>query len=198
MASATPKPSATMSAAFKSLLSTARHTLTGTTITAHAAPIESLFPKVDPAIDGADCDHDCESCAVSYPKWFKTDEDDKLYGHVKGWSQHVLVATGKTDWVRDVTDEKGSVMEAIEKATVKPSQGVSNQAETSAKTRQTQNRTHSKLTYLLEAHAIRLEYPYTIPLRQLLGANNGPPPPRLYPRRECYPQVRQRPHHGFR
>jgi hypothetical protein len=187
-----------MSAAFKSLLSTARHTLTGTSTTTHGAPIEGLFPKVDPAIDGEDCDHDCESCAVSYPRWFKTDEEDKLYGHVKEWSQHVLVATGKTDWVRDVTDEKGSVMEAIEKATVKPSQGVSNQAETSAEISQIRSRAPRKLTCRLETHAISLEYSYAIPLRQLLRANNGPPPARLYPRRERYPQVREHPHSGFR
>ena len=59
-------------------------------------------------------------------KGFKIEEDDELYGHVNGWSTHILVATGKTDWVRDVADEKGSLMEAIEKkADVKISNGVS-------------------------------------------------------------------------
>ena len=59
---------------------------------------------------------------MSLPKGFKIDESDQLYGHVNGWATHVLVATGKTDWVRNVADEKGSVMEAIEKkADVKPS-----------------------------------------------------------------------------
>ncbi|TVY83251.1 Actin patches distal protein [Lachnellula suecica] len=86
--------------------------------------LEGLFPKVDPEVDGEDCDHDCDSCHVKYPKGFKVDEDDPLYGFVKGWSTHVLVATGKSDWVRDVADEKGSVMEAIDKkADVKPSNG---------------------------------------------------------------------------
>ena len=37
----------------------------------------------------------------------------------------MLVATGKTDWVRDVADEKGSVMEAVERGGVEPSNGVS-------------------------------------------------------------------------
>jgi hypothetical protein len=59
------------------------------------------------------CDHDCASCSIQYPKGFKVDESDDLYGFIKGWSTHVLVATGKTDWVRDVADEKGSVMQAI-------------------------------------------------------------------------------------
>lgn len=74
-----------------------------------------LFPKTDPATDGEECLHDCESCHVKYPRGFKIDDEDLLYGHVKGWSTHVLVGTGKTDWVRDVADEKGSVMEAIGK-----------------------------------------------------------------------------------
>ncbi|KAL9620630.1 MAG: hypothetical protein Q9160_004884 [Pyrenula sp. 1 TL-2023] len=83
-----------------------------------------LFPRVDREVDGEDCDHDCESCAVHYPSKFKINEDDKLYGHVNGWSTHLLVATGKSDWLRDVADEKGSVMEAIDKAK-SPSNGVS-------------------------------------------------------------------------
>lgn len=88
------------------------------------AAIEELFPKVNPEIDGEDCDHDCDSCSVKWPKGFKIDEDDQLYGFVKGWSTHVLVATGKTDWVRDVEDEKGSVMEAFGASVVKPINGV--------------------------------------------------------------------------
>jgi hypothetical protein len=124
----TPIPSEsgdTMTARFKSLLDSARNSFSGTSTPVEKLPVLSLFPKVDPAVDGEDCDHDCESCHVKYPKGFKIDEDDKLYGHVKGWSTHILVATGKTDWARDVADEEGSVMEAIEKkANVKPSNGV--------------------------------------------------------------------------
>lgn len=84
----------------------------------------ALFPKVDPAVDGDDCDRDCGSCTIHYPSKFDVELSDKLYGNVKGWSTHVLVATGKSDWVRDVADEKGSVMEAIGKGGVEPSNGV--------------------------------------------------------------------------
>lgn len=87
-------------------------------------PVTELFAKTDPAVDGDECLHDCHSCIVHYPKRFKIDEEDVLYGQVKGWSTHIVVGTGKADWVRDVADEKGSVMEAIEKAQ-KPSNGVS-------------------------------------------------------------------------
>ncbi|KAL8968379.1 MAG: hypothetical protein Q9197_004921, partial [Variospora fuerteventurae] len=87
------------------------------------APEGSLFPKVDPSVDGEDCEHDCESCSIKYPAKFKIDEDEKLYGHVNGWATHMLVATGKTDWVRDVSDEKGSVMEAVRDCGIEPTNG---------------------------------------------------------------------------
>ncbi|KAI1000883.1 hypothetical protein K3495_g7315 [Podosphaera aphanis] len=89
-----------------------------------AASLQDLFPKVDPEIAGSDCDHDCDSCTVSLPRNFKIEENDELYGRIQEWSTHMLVATGKSDWVRDVADEAGSLMEAIQKGTeVKPSNG---------------------------------------------------------------------------
>lgn len=88
------------------------------------APMEKLFTKTDPAVDGDGCLQDCESCSVKYPRSFKIDESELLYGHSKTWSTHLLVGTGKTDWVRDVADEKGSVMEAVDKASA-PTNGVS-------------------------------------------------------------------------
>ena len=88
------------------------------------APIDELFSKTDPSVDGDECLHDCDSCSVKYPRGFKIDEEDVLYGQVKGWATHLIVGTGKTDWVRDVTDEGGSVMEAVGKAN-SPENGVS-------------------------------------------------------------------------
>ena len=88
------------------------------------APEGKLFLKTDPLLDGEDCLHDCESCTVEYPRGFSIDENEKLYGEVKGWSTHLIVATGKTDWVRDVADEKDSIMEAVGKGEVQPSNGV--------------------------------------------------------------------------
>ncbi|KAK4039246.1 Sucrase/ferredoxin-like-domain-containing protein [Parachaetomium inaequale] len=100
-----------MAGAFKSLINSAKAFAMGNS--GSKAELHDLFPAVDKAVDGDDCDRDCGSCSVQYPKGFKIDEGDDLYGFVKGWSTHVLVATGKTDWVRDVGDEKGSVMQAI-------------------------------------------------------------------------------------
>ena len=88
------------------------------------APEGTLFPAVNPSIDGDDCLQDCASCTIHYPAKWSIDEEEKLYGSAKEWATHILVATGKTDWVRDVEDEKGSVMEAIRDCGVKPSNGV--------------------------------------------------------------------------
>lgn len=89
-----------------------------------SSTMAELFVKTDPATDGEECLHDCDSCTVRYPRSFKVEEDDLLYGQVKGWSTHLVVGTGKTDWVRDVGDEKGSVMEAVNNADG-PENGVS-------------------------------------------------------------------------
>ncbi|TKA67027.1 hypothetical protein B0A55_12120 [Friedmanniomyces simplex] len=74
-----------------------------------------LFPATRPELDGEDCLHDCTTCTIHFPRKFSIDEEDKLYGEIKGFSRHLVVATGKTDWVRDVEEEAGSVMEAVGK-----------------------------------------------------------------------------------
>lgn len=86
---------------------------------------DNLFKKVDPAVDGDECLHDCATCTIKYPAKFDVEQSDELYGLVKGWATHLLVATGKSDWVRDVADEPGSLMEAIEKSGLEPRNGVS-------------------------------------------------------------------------
>ncbi|OCL13872.1 hypothetical protein AOQ84DRAFT_309841 [Glonium stellatum] len=83
-----------------------------------APAASSLFPQTDPTADGEECLHDCASCTIKYPNKWSIDEDEELYGHVKGWSTHLIVATGKTDW-----DEKGSIMEAVDHSKVKPTNG---------------------------------------------------------------------------
>ncbi|KAI9741400.1 MAG: hypothetical protein M1834_003117 [Cirrosporium novae-zelandiae] len=71
------------------------------------APNErSLFPPVDPSIDGPDCLQSCQTCTIHLPKSWSIDEEEQLYGRVNGWATQLLVATGKTDWVRDVAEEE--------------------------------------------------------------------------------------------
>ncbi|KAK4134846.1 hypothetical protein BT67DRAFT_420242 [Trichocladium antarcticum] len=105
-----------MASTLKYLFNSAKTLAVGNPQSKASRPTD-LFPAVDKAVDGDDCDQDCASCTVKYPKNFSIDESDDLFGHVKGWSTHVLVATGKTDWVHDVADEKGSVMQAIANTT---------------------------------------------------------------------------------
>lgn len=105
----------------------AGNTTNGNTVVQfETAPKGKLFPQTDPVVDGEDCIHDCDSCTVRYPSKFSIDETDELYGHVNGWETHLIVATGKSDWVRDVADEKGSIMEAVDKGETKPMNGVCN------------------------------------------------------------------------
>jgi len=78
----------------------------------------NLFPVADSVVDGEDCLHDCASCPIEYPRAFAKigiNEDDELWGKVNEYGVHAVVATGKTDWLRDVVDEKGSVMMAMGK-----------------------------------------------------------------------------------
>jgi len=82
---------------------------------------ETLFPPI-PADDG-DCNHDCDACPIAdaasgsgYGRAFDKigiDTSDELWGQVKAYATHVIVATGKTDWIRDVEEIEGSVMAAL-------------------------------------------------------------------------------------
>ncbi|KAL7622270.1 hypothetical protein AAE478_007774 [Parahypoxylon ruwenzoriense] len=99
-----------------SFIGGARRLVTG------SARASDLFPQTKRDVDGEDCTHDCDSCTVKYPRHFKVEETHPLYGNIKPWSTHVLVATSKSDWSRRVEDERGSVMEAFGNAS-KPSNG---------------------------------------------------------------------------
>ena len=122
--------------------------------------VNDLFPCVDPQTDGADCLEDCSTCTIKYPSRFKVDESEELYGHINGWSTHVLVATGKSDWVRDVTDEEGSVMSALgAQDASKPQNGVRQSAPV-CPTRIIpfiSNQAHTE-GLIAETYALRLEY----------------------------------------
>ncbi|QSS60955.1 sucrase/ferredoxin domain-containing protein [Histoplasma capsulatum] len=73
----------------------------------------SLFPTVDPEVDGPDCDKDCADCTTKFPSRFNINSDRELYGSIKTYTKHVIVATGKTDWEQRVENERGSLMEGF-------------------------------------------------------------------------------------
>lgn len=85
---------------------------------------EYIFPSVNPELDGPDCRQDCAGCTVKYPAKFKIDTTKPLYGHIKEFSTHALVATGKSDWIEKVKHDKGSLMEAFAQSPVKSRHGV--------------------------------------------------------------------------
>lgn len=84
---------------------------------------EYIFPTVQPGEDGPDCLQDCADCTVRYPK-FKVDAVKPLYGHIKEYSTHVLVATGQSDWIEKVKSDKGSLMEAFAQNSSRSKHGV--------------------------------------------------------------------------
>jgi hypothetical protein len=83
-----------------------------------------LFPKVDTESDGADCLKDCADCTIQFPSKVKVETSRSLYGQIKGFHAHILVATGRTDWKEKVEQESGSLMEALDQPSAKSKHGV--------------------------------------------------------------------------
>ena len=85
---------------------------------------QTLFPLVtkedertdDDDDDAAACNNDCNACPSGYGRAFDKhgiNTRDDVWGKVVRYSSHAIVATGETDWIRDVEGIKGSVMRAL-------------------------------------------------------------------------------------
>lgn len=85
---------------------------------------EYLFPQVDPKTDGPDCLQDCADCTTKFPSKVKVETSRALYGQIKEFHSHVLVATGRSDWKEKVGQEHGSLMEAFDESSAKSKHGV--------------------------------------------------------------------------
>lgn len=83
-----------------------------------------FFPKVNPAKDGPECLQDCADCTTQFPSKVKVETSKPLYGHIKAFNSHVLIATGRSDWKEKVEQEKGTLMEAFEQSSAKSKHGV--------------------------------------------------------------------------
>lgn len=81
-----------------------------------ASADDYLFPTVNPKEDGPDCTKDCADCTTKFPSKVKIETSRPLYGHIKEFHSHVLVATGQSDWKEKVEKESGSLMEAFDSA----------------------------------------------------------------------------------
>lgn len=93
-------------------------------LTTHHLTPDYIFPRVDREVDGEDCLNDCSDCTVRCPSKVKIETSTPLYGRIKEFHTHVLVATGRTDWIEKVEQEKGSLMEAFKSEAGKSKRGV--------------------------------------------------------------------------
>ncbi|CAI7628656.1 unnamed protein product [Penicillium viridicatum] len=76
-----------------------------------------VFPKVHPKEDGPECLNDCTDCTIQFPSKVKIETSRPLYGEIKEFHAHVLVATGQSDWKeKHVENMTGSLMEAFDEA----------------------------------------------------------------------------------
>ncbi|KAK9236127.1 Sucraseferredoxin-like protein [Lipomyces kononenkoae] len=62
-----------------------------------------------PTVPDDGCNLVCDTCTAKVPSTLKIETGDRLWGTVKPWRYHILVATGKTDWAHGLGDEKSSV-----------------------------------------------------------------------------------------
>ncbi|PRQ77216.1 hypothetical protein AAT19DRAFT_12634 [Rhodotorula toruloides] len=88
-------------------------------------PLESLADACR-ACDACDDERDLEDLA--YPKGFDVDLDSQMLGELKPLGRQILVSSGKSDWIREVTDDTdsipGLVKLAYDEVTAKPSAGL--------------------------------------------------------------------------
>ncbi|CDO71319.1 hypothetical protein BN946_scf184908.g76 [Trametes cinnabarina] len=54
------------------------------------------------------CADPCDEGHDEYPK-FDVDMESEMLGSVKPYARQIVISTGKTDWVREVTDAKGTL-----------------------------------------------------------------------------------------
>ncbi|ODQ82086.1 hypothetical protein BABINDRAFT_160282 [Babjeviella inositovora NRRL Y-12698] len=80
------------------------------------AEIAEIIPVVNESDDDT-CSMDCGACTTSFPSSLKlSDEDDGntvLWRSTANYDLHCVVPTGKTDWIRDATDVRGTVKKQI-------------------------------------------------------------------------------------
>ncbi|KAK9462894.1 Sucraseferredoxin-like protein [Lipomyces oligophaga] len=69
-----------------------------------AKPDTVIRPDL-PAVPEDGCPLDCSTCTTKYPRTLKVDRDTPLWGSVKPWKRHIILATGKTDWTHGMDAE---------------------------------------------------------------------------------------------
>jgi hypothetical protein len=49
----------------------------------------------------------------AYPRRFDIDMDTQMLGSIKPYHRQIVISTGKSDWTRDITDDKSSLAAAM-------------------------------------------------------------------------------------
>ncbi|KWU42107.1 hypothetical protein RHOSPDRAFT_30239 [Rhodotorula sp. JG-1b] len=59
----------------------------------------------------AACDEPCDDDQddLAYPSGFEVDLESQMLGELKPYGRQVIVSTGKSDWIREVTDDETSI-----------------------------------------------------------------------------------------
>ncbi|GJN91962.1 hypothetical protein Rhopal_004990-T1 [Rhodotorula paludigena] len=76
-------------------------------------PVESLEEACRACGEACDEDDDAE---LDYPKGFDMDLESTMLGELKPYGRQILVSTGKSDWIREVTDDDESITGLVRKA----------------------------------------------------------------------------------
>lgn len=76
-------------------------------------PVESLEEACRACGEACDEDDDAD---LDYPKGFDMDLESTMLGELKPYGRQILVSTGKSDWIREVTDDDESIPGLVRRA----------------------------------------------------------------------------------
>ncbi|KAF4619341.1 hypothetical protein D9613_005563 [Agrocybe pediades] len=88
-------------------------------------PLCRTLRSLDVPVTTADCRACADPCDLdheAYPRRFDVDMDTQMLGSVKAYHRQIVISTGKSDWERDITDDKNSLAAALLEVTAPASQ----------------------------------------------------------------------------
>ncbi|KAG0664055.1 hypothetical protein C6P46_001916 [Rhodotorula mucilaginosa] len=68
-------------------------------------PLEAYADACAACDEPCDDDHD----DLAYPSGFEVDLESQMLGELKPYGRQIIVSTGKSDWIREVTDDETSI-----------------------------------------------------------------------------------------
>ncbi|KAF8901720.1 Sucrase/ferredoxin-like-domain-containing protein [Gymnopilus junonius] len=83
-------------------------------------PLCKTLRASDVPVTTADCRACADPCDLgheAYPRRFDIDMDTQMLGSVKPYHRQIVISTGKSDWTKDITDDKQSLAAAFVEVT---------------------------------------------------------------------------------